>query len=93
MGICAFIGSECDLLIKDRSKELKTGLDLSLRVFGLNDRADDRDVHVFGANVVGGRNHGNVDIWSADNKLSIGENVMTGLVPFRLPTWFWGIII
>ena len=49
-------------LVEDGSKELETGLDLSFRVFGLNDRADDSDVHVLGANVVGGRNHGNVDI-------------------------------
>jgi len=69
LSICAFIGFGCHLLVKDGSKEPKTGLDLSLRVVGLNDRADDRDVHVLGANVVGRRNHGNVDIWGADHKV------------------------
>jgi len=69
LSIRAFIDSGCHLLVKDGSKELNTGLDLSLRVFGLNDSADDRDVHVLGANVVGRRNHGNIDIWGAENKV------------------------
>jgi len=63
-------------LVRDRSKELKAGLDLSRRIFGLNDCADDRDVHVFGANVVGGRNHGNVYIVSPSD-LVLGDNDLT----------------
>ena len=42
-------------------------MDLLFRVLGLNDRADDRDVHILGTNIVGGRNHGDINIWGTDN--------------------------
>jgi hypothetical protein len=58
----ALLSCECHLLVKDGSEEFETGLDLSLRVACLNDGANDCDIHVLGANVVGGRDHGDVDI-------------------------------
>lgn len=50
---CASTGFERRLLVKDRSKEFKTGIDLGLRVLSLNDRANNRNIHVLGANIVG----------------------------------------
>ena len=49
-------------LVEDGPEEFETGLDLGLRVFGFDYRADDRDVHILGADVVGGRNHSDVNI-------------------------------
>jgi len=62
LSACASVDSERHSLVKDGPEEFETGLDLSLRIAGLDDRAHDRDIHVLGANVVGGRNHGDVNI-------------------------------
>ena len=51
---CASTGLERRLLIKDGPKKFKAGFDLGLRVLGLNDRANDCNIHILCTNVVGG---------------------------------------
>lgn len=45
-----------------RARRVRSGLDLSLWIAGLDNHAHNRDIHPLGANVVGGGNHGNVNI-------------------------------
>ena len=62
LSLCASIGLKYDQLIDDGTEKLKTAVDLCRWVFGLNDRTDNRNIHVLGANIVGGQDHGDVDI-------------------------------
>lgn len=57
-------GADGDKLVVDGAQEAQTGADLKLGLVGFDDGTDDCDVYVLGTDVVGRRDHGNVDIWS-----------------------------
>lgn len=50
-------------LIVDSAKELKTWLNFKLWLVGLDNRADDRNIYVLGADIVRRRHHGDVDVY------------------------------
>lgn len=51
-----------DLLVVDRTEELKTGLDFQFWLVSFNNGADNGDIDVLGANVVRRRDHGNINV-------------------------------
>jgi hypothetical protein len=57
-------GTNGDKLVVDGAQEAQTGADLKLWLVGFDNGTDDCDIYVLGADVVGRRDHGNVDIWS-----------------------------
>ena len=55
--------SDTNSLIVNSAEELKTRSDLQLWLVGLNDGANNRDVDVFGADVVRRRDRRNVNVY------------------------------
>jgi len=49
-------------LVVNRAKELKTRCNFHFWLVGFDNRADNSDINVLGADIVRRRDHGNVDI-------------------------------
>ena len=65
--------TDADEHLQDRAEERKSGLDLLLRVIGLDRRGDNDDAESVGAHGVSGRHHCDVDIYARRQKVPNGH--------------------
>ena len=79
------------VLVVDGTEKLEARSKFLLGPVSLNDGADNCDVDVLRANIVRGRHACNVDICGYPSEQSSHPTCVH--VPFRLPTWFCGMMI